>query len=127
MSTEPLFSYGTLQLESVQLATYGRLLNGTPDVLPGYVARTLHLDDELVIAVSGLTQHAMASFTGDASDKIVGTVFALTTQELANTDDYEVSELTRIMVQLRSGARAWAYVDTQHQSADQEDSDDDAA
>jgi hypothetical protein len=29
--TEFLFSYGTLQLEAVQSATFGRLLEGTPD------------------------------------------------------------------------------------------------
>ncbi len=121
-SHEPLFSYGTLQLESVQLATYGRLLNGTPDVLEGYVVRTFDLEDELVIAVSGLTRHTMASFTGHASDEIAGTVFTLTTQELANTDDYEVSEVTRVMVQLQSGARAWAYVDAEHPGAEQQGS-----
>lgn len=127
MDTEPLFSYGTLQLESVQLATYGRLLSGTPDVLKGYVVRTFEVEDELVVAVSGLTEHTMASFTGNESDEIVGTVFALTTQELANTDDYEVSEVTRVKVQLQSGAHAWAYVDTEHQGADQPVSDDDGA
>ena len=119
-SHEHLFSYGTLQLESVQLATYGRLLHGSRDVLQGYVVRTFDLEDELVVAVSGLTQHTMASFTGNAADEIVGSVFTLTTQELANTDDYEVSEVTRVMVQLQSGARAWAYVDAEHPSAEQQ-------
>ena len=126
-TNELLFSYGTLQIESVQLATYGRLLNGTPDVLTGYVVRTFEIDDELVVAVSGLTQHTMASFTGLASDEISGTVFALTTQELANTDDYEVDAVTRVMVELRSGARAWAYVDTEHPGKVAEQTDDDGA
>jgi len=31
-TTELLFSYGTLQLEAVQLSTFGRTLVGTPDV-----------------------------------------------------------------------------------------------
>jgi hypothetical protein len=31
-----LFSYGTLQLEAVQLATFGRKLNGAADGLPGF-------------------------------------------------------------------------------------------
>ena len=31
-----LFSYGTLQQEAVQLATFGRLLRGSPDELVGF-------------------------------------------------------------------------------------------
>lgn len=34
--TERLFSYGTLQQENVQIATFGRLLNGAPDALVGF-------------------------------------------------------------------------------------------
>ena len=36
MSSEELFTYGTLQLEEVQLATFGRVLEGRPDALVGY-------------------------------------------------------------------------------------------
>ena len=35
MTTEFLFSYGTLQLEAVQMTVIGRQLIGTRDVLPG--------------------------------------------------------------------------------------------
>ena len=41
MPTELLFSYGTLQLEAVQMATFGRKLTGTRDVLPGFEATLL--------------------------------------------------------------------------------------
>ena len=34
-TTELLFSYGTLQIEAVQLSTFGRKLVGTADELPG--------------------------------------------------------------------------------------------
>src|SRR6218665_506114 len=34
--TEYLFSYGTLRLEPVQIATFGRKLDGAPDRLPGH-------------------------------------------------------------------------------------------
>lgn len=37
-ATVRLFSYGTLQQENVQRATFGRLLDGTPDALMGYVS-----------------------------------------------------------------------------------------
>jgi hypothetical protein len=36
MTTEKLFSYGTLQYEAVQLDTFGRTLLGQKDVLLGY-------------------------------------------------------------------------------------------
>lgn len=37
-TTELLFSYGTLQLESVQLATFGRKLVGAADVKESFHA-----------------------------------------------------------------------------------------
>ena len=37
--TEFLFSYGTLQLEAVQMANFGRLLTGQRDVLEGFRGR----------------------------------------------------------------------------------------
>ena len=36
VSPEFLFSYGTLQLEAVQMATFGRQLAGTRDALGGF-------------------------------------------------------------------------------------------
>ncbi|MGH9930587.1 MAG: hypothetical protein ACREA9_15365 [Pyrinomonadaceae bacterium] len=45
-STEFLFSYGTLQLEAVQMATFGRLLAGTSDALSGFEQVTLKIEDD---------------------------------------------------------------------------------
>lgn len=111
MASEFLFSYGTLQLESVQQATFGRLLTGTPDVLTGFQLRPLPIEDEYVIAVSGKDEHTIAYFTGRASDEIPGTVFVVTAEELQRTDKYEVEPCRRVSVVLRSGTRAWVYVD----------------
>lgn len=36
VQTELLFAYGTLQLEAVQMSTFGRRLNGTSDALQGF-------------------------------------------------------------------------------------------
>jgi hypothetical protein len=113
MHTERLFSYGTLQLEPVQLATFGRLLAGLPDVLRGFELVSLTVEDPNVVALSGTAQHTMASFTGRASDAISGTVFAVTLQELQNADGYEVAAVRRAAVMLESGLRAWVYVDAQ--------------
>ncbi len=64
--TERLFSYGTLRLESVQLATFGRRLDGAADVLPGFALATVEIDDPQVIATSGQAQHPIIRFTGRA-------------------------------------------------------------
>ena len=48
-----LFSYGTLQLEAVQIATFGRRLAGTSDVMEGFELVALKIEDPKVIAISG--------------------------------------------------------------------------
>ena len=114
--TERLFSYGTLQLEAVQLATFGRLLVGTSDVLRGFAVVPLKIDDPSVIAISGQATHTMAKFTGRATDVIHGTVFEVSPEEIESADKYEVAAVTRVTVVLKSGVRAWAYVDATHVS-----------
>ena len=44
-----LFSYGTLQQEDVQLATFGRRLEGRADALPGYATSLLEIRDAEVV------------------------------------------------------------------------------
>ena len=51
--TDYLFSYGTLQDPDVQLANFGRRLDGTSDALPGYRLDWLLITDPQVIEVSG--------------------------------------------------------------------------
>jgi len=111
MPLESLFSYGTLQLDSVQQATFGRLLTGKPDVLTGFELRPLQIDDEYVIAVSGKSEHTIAAFTGRDSDTIAGTVFEVSAEELQHADEYEVEPCRRVSVVLQSGRSAWVYVD----------------
>ena len=113
-AAEFLFSYGTLQLEAVQLATFGRLLEGTSDALSGFEQVPLQIEDEAVIAVSGKSQHTIARFTGRASDVIPGTVFRVTPDEIQSADKYEVDACQRVAVTLCSGVRAWVYLDAQY-------------
>jgi Gamma-glutamyl cyclotransferase, AIG2-like len=110
-ASELLFSYGTLQLESVQLSTFGRTLAGTPDELPGFAQSMMRIDDPEVVATSGKT---FATFTGRNADGIPGTVFEVTAEELQNADKYEVAAYKRVAVVLCSGARAWVYVDARY-------------
>lgn len=111
MRTECLFSYGTLQLETVQMTTVGRRLAGTGDALRGFELVTLEIEDPAVVAISGKAQHTMARFTGRDADVVAGTVFAVTPDEIRKTDTYEVAAVKRIAVVLRSGVEAWTYVD----------------
>jgi hypothetical protein len=106
----PLFSYGTLRQENVQLATFGRLLEGRPDALAGYALAPMPIDDPEVVETSGLAVHTIARPTGDPADSIHGTLFAITPAELDAADRYEVTGIDRILVQLASGAEAFVYV-----------------
>ena len=114
--TEFLFSYGTLQLEAVQMATFGRQLTGTSDALRGFELVLLKIEDPTVVAISGKAQHTMAKFTGRGSDVISGMVFAVTPDEIQNADKYEVAAVKRVEVVLQSGAHAWAYVDARYEA-----------
>jgi gamma-glutamylcyclotransferase (GGCT)/AIG2-like uncharacterized protein YtfP len=110
MNTEYLFSYGTLQSEPVQLATFGRRLRGSADALVGYEQAMLAIDDPDVVATSGETHHPIVKYSGVASDRVAGTVFQISAQELANADRYEVAAYKRVATQLASGLTAWVYV-----------------
>ena len=116
--SELLFSYGTLQLEAVQMSTFGRRLAGTRDALQGFELVGLTIEDQSVVAISGTALHTMAVFTGRASDVVSGTVFAVTPDEIQSADEYEVVAVKRVAVVLRSGARAWAYVDARYAPPD---------
>ena len=115
---EFLFSYGTLQLEAVQTATFGRQLAGTSDALRGFELVLLKIEDQTIVAISGKAQHTMAKFTGRASDVVSGTVFAVTPDEIQNADKYEAAAVKRVAVVLQSGVRAWAYVDPRYAPSD---------
>jgi gamma-glutamylcyclotransferase (GGCT)/AIG2-like uncharacterized protein YtfP len=107
-----LFSYGTLQQENVQLATFGRRLKGAPDSLVGFRRTLFEITDPEVIRTSGKTHHPMASFTGVASERIAGMVFEVTDEELAQADRYETDPAyQRFKTKLSSGLEAWVYAD----------------
>jgi gamma-glutamylcyclotransferase (GGCT)/AIG2-like uncharacterized protein YtfP len=93
-----LFSYGTLQQEDVQLATFGRRLQGESDELPGF-ERTR------------AGEYENARFTGRREDRVTGMAFEITEGELANADAYEEPAVyKRIQATLASGRSAWLYV-----------------
>jgi Gamma-glutamyl cyclotransferase, AIG2-like len=104
----PLFSYGTLQLESVQLSQFGRLLDGSDDVLHGFRIVEVTIRDPAVLDASGIETH-LALVPGDGPP-IAGKLFRLTAAELAAADVYESENYRRQWVPLASGTHAWVYV-----------------
>ena len=107
--TELLFSYGTLQLEPVQLATFDRRLTGAHDTLPGFRLGQLEIKSDAVVATSGVATHPIVQATGNPLDLVAGMVFRITAAELAAADSYEVDDYTRVRVTLASGTAAWVY------------------
>lgn len=109
-----LFSYGSLRKPEVQLANFGRLLDGQPDALTGYVLSTVTIENPAAIAASGTAIHDLALPSGNPADLIPGTVFHLTPAELEAADLYEdvafSKVYSRVVVRLASGVEAFAYV-----------------
>ena len=91
-----LFSYGTLRQPGVQLATFGRLLEGRPDALLGFALSPMTIADRHVVAVSGAAVHTIARPTGDPADRVEGLVFRVTREELDGADRYESGPIKRI-------------------------------
>lgn len=108
--TENLFSYGTLQLESVQLSTFHRLLEGRKDSIIGYSLSYIEIVDKEVIAKSGKTHHPIINYSGNAEDEVAGMVFSVTKEELLQADEYEVDDYKRVVVPLKSGGSTWVYI-----------------
>jgi len=107
----PLFSYGTLQMREVQLANYGRRLDGSPDALLGYRMVVLPDRDPNAVRISGTKTHMVVRRTGDPADRVPGVLFLLSAEELAATDRYEGSDYGRAELTLESGRRAFVYVE----------------
>ena len=107
---EKLFSYGTLQMEKVQLELFGRTLQGYPDTLIGYKKEKIRIKVDSVVNLSGVEEHDIISYTGDYSDLIEGSVLLITPDELETADGYETEDYKRIEVTLKSGKTAWVYI-----------------
>ena len=109
-----LFSYGTLQQESVQLSTLGRRLNGQRDELPGFEQSSVRIEDPQVVATIGKTHHANVVFNGIEDSRVAGMVFEITDAELARIDEYEAAfSYQRVTAMPVSGRQAWVYVHAQ--------------
>lgn len=109
-TTELLFSYGTLQDAAVQQAQFGRLLEGSADALNGFRIGEISISDPEVVRKSGKAIHPALMRDPGGSQRISGTLYWITEQELAAADAYEVDEYERQRVTMESGREAWVYV-----------------
>jgi gamma-glutamylcyclotransferase (GGCT)/AIG2-like uncharacterized protein YtfP len=107
---ELLFSYGTLQKEKVQVELFGRLLHGMKDILEGYQLSSIEIKDEAFLSKGENKYQRTLIASNNKVDRIEGTVFEISEEELFLADKYEPDNYKRIKVVLRSGKEAWVYV-----------------
>lgn len=105
-----LFSYGTLQKETVHVELFKRILQATEETHKGYKVVTIEVRDKVSLAKGKGRYQQTALATANEADENKGTVFEITKEELAVTDSYEPDNYTRIKVKLQSGKEAWLYI-----------------
>lgn len=108
MSLHRVFSYGTLQQDSVQKDLFGRLLEGESLEIRGFQVQDVKITDPEVIRLSGKDIHPGIQRTHDKSHVVSGTLLLVTQQELEKMDHYEVSDYKRIKVH-QDGKSFWLY------------------
>lgn len=101
---EKLFAYGSLQNEDIQKDLFGRILDGTPETLIGYVVKQIQIEEEF-----GIVHYPIITETQDVADTIHGMVYLVSSMEMRQTDLYEGLHYRRVEVQLQSNQKAWAY------------------
>ena len=93
------------------MSTFGRRLEGTPDNLVGFTIAILKIENPEVISKSGKEYHPIAKMTDSTHNRIPGSVFEITDDELRLSDQYEVDVYKRVKTTLESGKVAWVYVE----------------
>lgn len=105
-----LFSYGALRDAELRRTLFGRDVDFEPDILAGYTADYVEIEDPRFSELTGLTVHPKLRPTGNIHDKVIGEVLHLTETELDAADQLEVSIFRRSPVTLASGRAAWVYL-----------------
>ncbi|MAW94156.1 MULTISPECIES: gamma-glutamylcyclotransferase family protein [unclassified Leeuwenhoekiella] len=105
METVQLFSYGTLQNGTIQQSLFKRRLDGTTEVLSGYILANISLPENHPQAKT----YFIAIYTGNKNDTIEGVCYKINISELPQVDNYEGPAYERVQVILESGKKALVY------------------
>ena len=91
-----LFSYGTLQQKSVQINTFGRLLEGSLDNLVGFIVANLKIQDEEetrqirreFYPIANTLVHFINAFQGQFTKQKKRTLIGQITMKVINTNAF---------------------------------------
>ena len=106
-----LLSYGSLQQRDVQLANYGRELEGSADVLVGYQLVPLAISDPRVLALSGKAVHGIAR--AQAATPLTASPAWCSSSATPNSRPATPMRLPNILgskLRSKSGRSEWVYV-----------------
>ena len=108
-----LFSYGSLLHEHVQLATFGRVLAGSAETLPGFQRISIAITDSARAAQLDAAHLTNVVRSESADSGVVGMLFEISDAELAVADEYERRDAyRRVPATFASGRAGWLYVAT---------------
>lgn len=99
--TQYLFAYGTLQDVEIQKAVLKRKLKGKGTVLKHYF-----ISEKKIVG-----KYPVIEKSSNGTDYVAGTLYKVSYLELYQIDQYETYAYKRIRVKLKSGIKAWAYVE----------------
>lgn len=106
-----LFAYGSLRERKVQRWLFGRAVPATPDSVQGACCRWVDNLDADLFRLTGQRGCPMLRLDANTSARIDGERLRLSAAALQRADAYEGDAYRREVVQLRSGHRAWVYVE----------------
>lgn len=96
---ERLFAYGTLKNPLVQKKAIGRVVQGTPDILEGFILSKIKIERK---------NYPVIIRKNDS--KVKGLILSVTVEEVKQIDDYETKAYERQKIILKSGSEAWVYL-----------------
>lgn len=99
-----LFTYGTLQDETVQQMLFNKKIKGIPDSIIGFDKKEINLEGNI---------YPILIKNQKSLEKIKGTCYNLSESDILICDEYEGCEYKRITTKLTSGIKAWVYISSE--------------
>lgn len=96
-----LFTYGTLQDETIEQMLFNKTLDGSKDSITGFEKQEIILEGNV---------YPILIKNNESTKVIKGTYYHLSNQEMLICDEYEGNEYKRVLVQLDSRIEAWVYI-----------------